>query len=157
MSCAPGSYQVTEVAHISNARSNIEVLQPVCKLCPLGYYQSRQSQTSCEQCPPGYTTWNNNSRLSEDCYKECDNGYYSENGLEPCSRCPNGTYSAERGSTICQNCTEFTESIPGYCELPSEFYIIIILPQYLNSVMCNPINFTIMYRYNSYITIITLI
>ena len=94
------------------------MLQPVGEYCPVGYYQNRQGQTSCQQCPPDYTTQNNNSRLFEDCYKECDNGYYSTNGLEPCSRCPNDTYSAQKGSTMCHNCSLFNESIPGYCELP---------------------------------------
>ena len=124
VSCAPGSYQITEVVNIEDAQGNMEILQPVCKSCPLGYYQSRQGQISCEQCPPGYTTHNNGSQLSEDCYKECDSGYYSTNGLEPCLRCPNGTYSADRGSIMCDNCTEFNKSIAGYCERPkstSEF------------------------------------
>ena len=111
VSCAPGSYQTTEVL-------DGKILQPVCKPCPLGYYQMKQGQTSCEQCPPGYTTQNNSSQLSEDCYKECDKGYYSTNGLEPCSRCPNGTYSSQKRSTTCHNCTEFNETIAGYCELP---------------------------------------
>ena len=122
VSCAPGSYQKTETVYIEDAESSLTVLQPVCEFCPLGYYQNRQGQTSCEQCPPGYTTWNNSSQLFEDCYKECDNGYYSTNGLEPCSRCPNGTYSTQKGSTMCRNCSV---SIPGYCELPkstSEFH-----------------------------------
>ena len=84
----------------------------------MGYYQSRQGQTSCEKCPPGYNTHNNSSRLFENCYKECDDGYYSANGLEPCSRCPNGTYTDQRGSTMCHNCTEFDKPITGFCELP---------------------------------------
>ena len=115
---------MTEVVYIKDSNSNVKILQPVCKLCPLGYYQSKEGQTSCEQCPAGYTTRSNGSQLSEDCYKDCDSGYYSTNGLEPCSRCPNGTYSAKKGSMMCQNCTEFNESIAGYCELPkstSEF------------------------------------
>lgn len=56
--------------------------------------------------------------MPEDCYKECDNGYYSTNGLEPCSMCPNGTYSAQKGSLVCQNCTQNNVSIAGYCKLP---------------------------------------
>ena len=119
VNCAPGSFQMTEVAYIQDAQSSIKILQPICKHCPLGYYQTKEGQTSCDQCPPGYTTRHNGSHLLEDCYKECDNGYYSSNGLEPCLRCPNGTYSATKGSTTCQNCTKFNESIAGYCELPT--------------------------------------
>ena len=116
--CAPGSYQITEVVYIKDEESTREILQPICKICPMGYYQSKQGQTSCEKCPPGYTTWTNGTQLSKDCYKECDSGYYSKNGLEPCVKCPNGSYSAQKGSTVCQNCTAFNESIVGYCELP---------------------------------------
>lgn len=118
VSCTPGSYQITEESYVGTQRSRIKILQSICKPCPLGYYQTREGQTSCEQCPPGYKTQSNGSRLFEDCYKECDKGYYSTNGLEPCSRCPNGTYSPQNGSTTCRNCTKFKKSIPGFCEPP---------------------------------------
>ena len=119
VSCAPGSFQMTEVVYIRDAQSSIKILQPTCQRCPQGYYQTKQGQTSCDQCPAGYTTHRNGSHLLEDCYKECDSGYYSSSGLEPCLRCPNDTYSPKTGSTTCQNCTEFNESIAGYCELPT--------------------------------------
>jgi len=76
-----------------------------CRICPTGYYQDQQGQTTCKMCPSGYTTLTTGVRLKEGCTRKCLPGTFSQNGMEPCLVCPNGTYSVKNGSISCINCS----------------------------------------------------
>ena len=107
VSCSPGYYQVfTSERGVSEEGRVAHYTTSKCAICPIGYYQDQQGQTSCKMCPTGYTTLTTGVRLREGCTGKCLPGTFSENGMEPCILCPNGTYSVNNGSTSCINCAD---------------------------------------------------
>nr|CAH7753365.1 unnamed protein product [Callosobruchus chinensis] len=69
--CPPGSHARRKRFRPSKSRPNEVIerltLQPNCRSCAIGYYQSEYGQLRCKACPSGYTTFAAGARDSTQC------------------------------------------------------------------------------------------
>ena len=125
IACAPGTFTATQeqvfAAKSGNSRPATQDQINACAVCPRGYYQDTQKQTSCLPCMPGSF----NDQLGSTSCQQCAANTFSEqtNRTIPCNACAIGRQS-KQGSVTCSSCQpgQFI-GVGDVCEICPRGYI----------------------------------